>query len=282
VRVVTFNTGLLRGGVPYAAERAGPVAAAIAALDADVVSLQELWEDADRTAVIEAAAGRFPHAVAADPLEPLPGDWGFAGNTGVAVISRLPILETAVISLESSIVRRVVLRAIVATGTGPVTILATHLTAWLRSVAHAAGPGGWSGEHRAQCERIADLARSIDGPVVLAGDLNCGPARGGVPELPGSYGVLRAAFEFSPYADDPDSRCTWCAGNPLVHEEADTIIDHVMSSGIAPLRWERVLDRPLDLPDGSEGRVADHYGVAVDFETAPGPPRDATGRLRGR
>ena len=41
--VVTYNVGLARGFVDYADQRAEPVAAAVAALDADVVCLQEVW-----------------------------------------------------------------------------------------------------------------------------------------------------------------------------------------------------------------------------------------------
>ena len=270
VRIVTYNTGLLRGGVPYAAERVDLVADAVANIDADVISLQELWSDADRATVLDSATGRFPHRAEVDPLPPLPGDWGLDGSTGLAVLSRWPIIRSAVIPLESSIVRRAILDVQIATPARAVRVLATHLTAFLRSVMHHNGEGGWAAEHLAQCELVADLIESSRGPIVLAGDLNCGPGRGGVPELPESYDVLRGAFEHSPYADDPLSGCTWCSENPLVYEEADTILDHIMVSGLRPTRPRRILTARVEIPIGAgivEAQVADHYGVSLDLMT---------------
>lgn len=70
LRVLTFNSGLAPGDVPHADERAPAVAAALAASDADVLCLQELWRDADYEAV-RAAAARHPFAArrAAEPAE---------------------------------------------------------------------------------------------------------------------------------------------------------------------------------------------------------------------
>jgi endonuclease/exonuclease/phosphatase family metal-dependent hydrolase len=58
--LVTFNAGLARGFVDLAAERAPLVADAVAALDADVVALQEVWDPEDVQAVATAVQDRFP------------------------------------------------------------------------------------------------------------------------------------------------------------------------------------------------------------------------------
>ncbi|MBM4370227.1 MAG: endonuclease/exonuclease/phosphatase family protein [Deltaproteobacteria bacterium] len=60
--LVTFNAGLARNFVPYAEERLPHVLDAVAGLDADVVCLQEVWEDGDVEALLEAAGETFPHA----------------------------------------------------------------------------------------------------------------------------------------------------------------------------------------------------------------------------
>lgn len=61
ITVVTYNAGLAVGFVPGAEGRVQPVADAVAALDADVVCLQEVWLP-DQIAAIEAAVGNaFPH-----------------------------------------------------------------------------------------------------------------------------------------------------------------------------------------------------------------------------
>lgn len=69
--LVTYNVGLARGFVDYAAERVQPVAEAVAALDADVVCLQEAWIHQDDegnwvddqiTTIIAEASESFPHS----------------------------------------------------------------------------------------------------------------------------------------------------------------------------------------------------------------------------
>ena len=58
--LVTYNAGLAIGFVPGAVERTPATSAAIGALDADVICLQEVWEPEMVTAV-EAAAPDHPH-----------------------------------------------------------------------------------------------------------------------------------------------------------------------------------------------------------------------------
>lgn len=61
VRVDTFNVALAGAFVPNEAERRGPVIDAVAALESDIVCLQEVWEQTDKDAFRAAATGRFPH-----------------------------------------------------------------------------------------------------------------------------------------------------------------------------------------------------------------------------
>jgi endonuclease/exonuclease/phosphatase family metal-dependent hydrolase len=60
--VVSWNVGLAEGYVSYAPQRRPGLLAAIPTLDADLVCLQEVWSQADATAVISAAAAVFPHS----------------------------------------------------------------------------------------------------------------------------------------------------------------------------------------------------------------------------
>ena len=59
-RLVTYNAGLAVGFVPGAVERTPGTTAAIAALPADVICLQEVWAP-DQVAAVTAAAVDFPH-----------------------------------------------------------------------------------------------------------------------------------------------------------------------------------------------------------------------------
>lgn len=60
--VVTFNAGLARNFVPHVDARRPAIIEALAGLDAEVVCLQEIWEDADVAAVREGVKARLPHA----------------------------------------------------------------------------------------------------------------------------------------------------------------------------------------------------------------------------
>ncbi len=61
IRVDTLNVGLAGAFVPNEAARRQPVIDAIAALESDIVCLQEVWEQGDKDRVIAAATGRYPH-----------------------------------------------------------------------------------------------------------------------------------------------------------------------------------------------------------------------------
>ena len=85
--LATYNVGLAVGFVPGAVDRADKAADAIAALDADIVCVQEVWNDEHVDGLAAAAATAFPHqffpeasqqtdaepACTADDLDPLIG-----------------------------------------------------------------------------------------------------------------------------------------------------------------------------------------------------------------
>ena len=68
--IATYNAGLAVGFVAGAEDRAPKVADAIAALDADIVCLEEVWLPEHVTAVEDAAADSFPHQTFAEPFLP--------------------------------------------------------------------------------------------------------------------------------------------------------------------------------------------------------------------
>lgn len=63
IEVQTFNLALAGAFVPNEAARRTPVIDAVAALDSDIVCLQEVWEQSDKDLVIAAATANFPHIV---------------------------------------------------------------------------------------------------------------------------------------------------------------------------------------------------------------------------
>lgn len=63
ITVETLNVALAGAFIPYEAERRQPVTDAVAAMEADIVCLQEVWLQADKEAIRDAAAETFPYTV---------------------------------------------------------------------------------------------------------------------------------------------------------------------------------------------------------------------------
>jgi endonuclease/exonuclease/phosphatase family metal-dependent hydrolase len=264
MRIVTFNAGLLDPLIPGVRERAVLLAARLPALEADVIVLQEVWEERDVALLSDALEGSHV-AVPADPLPTAPGDWAAGGRTGLILFGP-PRMSANVASLDSWFVRRAVICVDVDVGGETLLILATHLSADIPPIPHPE-PGGWEAEHRRQVEHLIVLAGRHEGPALVVGDLNCGPGLPGVdPEFEDGYRRLVEAFPRSVYLEDDEPLCTFCADNPLQPFSQSTLLDHVLARGIdGPAAARRILDEPV-VVDGDEMRLSDHYGLEVDFE----------------
>lgn len=192
MRLATFN--LLHGRSPddglVDPER---LTAAVGAIDADILALQEVDRDQsrsgglDQTAIAARALGAAEHRFAA-ALVGTPGgvfrrlradDDGFGQPCyGVGLVSRYPVVSWQVFRLRSSPVRspmvvpgmgrrlvllddepRVVLAAVVQTPLGRLTVAATHLSF----------VPGWN---VLQLRQVLRALRSLPGPRLLMGDLN--------------------------------------------------------------------------------------------------------------
>ncbi|MCZ7423088.1 endonuclease/exonuclease/phosphatase family protein [Verrucosispora sp. WMMA2121] len=192
MRLATFN---LLHGRSLADGLVDParLAAAVAALDADVLALQEVDRDQSRsghldlTAIAAQAVGapehRFAAAVVGTPGEafrPLNHDDDGHGEPcyGVGLISRHPVTSWRVTRLHPAPVRspvyvpgpggglillrdepRVVLAAVLDTPHGPLTVAATHLSF----------VAGWNVR---QLRQVIRALRALPAPRILLGDLN--------------------------------------------------------------------------------------------------------------
>jgi endonuclease/exonuclease/phosphatase family metal-dependent hydrolase len=350
VAVVNFNAGLATGYVDYAAERQPLIGPAIAALDADVVCLQEVWSQEAADAILAATASAFPYhylevtkgeeggggtpACTVDEVQPLkacveancggvaPGElagcavtnckdkvdalpsacttciaanigkaideilgacttssasYTYDGRNGLLLLSRHPLSGTEYKRLDSYLIVRVVLHAVVATPTlGSLDVFCTHLTADLgASVKYAGKAASWGAEQGAQIDVmtawVAERATAHAGLAVVLGDTNCGPAHdpGVTAAFPENHAKFAAAGWADPYGDDPATPCTFCGANPLVGDDTSELIDHAFVVGAVPTtEYEatRVLDQPVTLTIGGapvESRLSDHYGVRV-------------------
>ncbi len=196
MRLATFN--ILHGrSLSDGKVHAGRFAEAVAALDADVLGLQEVDRAQLRSGLIDltavaagalgAATHRFAAAVVGTPGETWSPWHAEAGDDqpqyGIGLVSRWPVRQWQVTSLAAAPVRapvyvpkagmlllkdepRVLLAAVLDTPDGPLTVANTHLSF----------VPGWNIR---QLRTAVRALRRLPAPRILLGDLNlpAGPAR---------------------------------------------------------------------------------------------------------
>ena len=238
------------------------LAAAVAALDADVVAVQEVdhllarSDGVDQTAALGLACGaqhRFVATVHGTPgaVEAFrPADRTIADEPsyGIALLSRLPVVRWEELRMPPGRARlpllipgtglrwipdepRAAVAAVVETADGLVTVVGTHLSF---SPVRSAG----------QLRTLRDWAADLPRPLVLLGDLNLPP------------GVVRRVLPWRPLVAGP----TFPSPAPRVQ------LDHALADG---LRGE-VLRASIGVVGGS-----DHRGLVVDLGLPAAPTAPA-------
>jgi endonuclease/exonuclease/phosphatase family metal-dependent hydrolase len=244
-------------------ERLPAIAATLAAVDADVVALQEVWQDGDRNEAAELAAGLgFEHVYASR----LDLNGVLMGN---AVLSRWPIASHDSQQLPAppdANELRTVVRADVDGPRGRLQIFSTHLN-WRFD------------QSNVRQQQVTAIAKFVHEsplrtyPPVLCGDFNAVPDSDEIRMLTGRmrlpvpklvfHDSWEAAIE---RADGPGF--TWSNDNPFAKEdlEPNRRIDYVFvgwpkSEGAGHvLRSEVVGTEPVD---GCQ--PSDHYGVMAEL-----------------
>lgn len=182
LRVVTWN---IRAGQSSSIDVIGDE---LEQLDADVIALQEVDLDADRSGVVNQ-----PAVLA----ERLGMDWTFAaaraegdGAFGVALLSRLPIVEAARIDLPSdnAFEPRVAVDAHLCAGDVRLRVASLHADIY-----------PWSAKQNADF-LAATLQESVGEGVVVGGDLNETPDGGG-PAAFRAHGFTDASADAPTFAD---------------------------------------------------------------------------------
>jgi endonuclease/exonuclease/phosphatase family metal-dependent hydrolase len=204
------------------------------------------------------------------------GAASYTDQTGLLLLSRLPLEARSYFAFESSLGDRGLLSARVHTDfIGDVDVHCTHLAATLGEVPYTGAYGSWQGERLRQIDQTlerVDEVRAEGRAAILIGDMNCGPetalSRSASPD---AFARFVAAGFVDPYAD-LDGRCTFCENNPLnglvTDPEEGALIDHVLfSTGQSPsFDATRVFDDAIPISVDAtplETARSDHYGVRV-------------------
>lgn len=264
MRLATFN--LLHGrSLHDGVVHADRLAAAVAALDADVLGLQEVDRAQPRSGLLDltaiaaealgAPAHRFTPAVVGTPGEQWqpwsPDADSDLPSYGIALVSRFPVLRWQITRLPAAPVRspvyvpgpgggllmlrdepRVLLAAVVDAPAGPVTVATTHLSF----------VPGWNVR---QLRAAVRAVRALPAPRVLLGDLN----------LPA--GLVRAATGWRCLARLP----TYPSPSPRAQ------LDHV----VADPRGGRLLGDVVRA-DTPQVPVSDHRPLVVQLTAGPRRP----------
>jgi endonuclease/exonuclease/phosphatase family metal-dependent hydrolase len=275
LRLVTINFWGLREPLD---RRLALASRQLAALAPDVIGMQEVRPMAD-------AGGRTTAEVLAEELDmqlryEVALEWaenafheGFpAGQEGLAILSRRPILEHRVQRLPEARATeaRILLSALVDHPDGPVWCHTTHL--------HWRLDDGVAREH--QVVAIDGVLQAIDTeqPQLLCGDFNAGPEHDEIRFL---RGMTTLAGRRTHYQDAWDHvhpgepGYTWSMHNPHTHPmrslDFDRRIDYIFvttrkKDGRGTVRDCRVV---LDHSDDTGICASDHYGLLADVEVGP-------------
>jgi endonuclease/exonuclease/phosphatase family metal-dependent hydrolase len=222
VRVVSWN--LWGRGGPWEARLAG-ITATLRALDPDVVTLQEVWEE---------TGGRSQATVLAEALGFHPvfaGRYAIDGVAmGNAVLSRWPVVQCEVWPLPAPPEReelRNVMRADIDGPRGLLRVFTTHLN-WKFDQSDVR-----QDQVRVLAALVADVAGG-DVPPVLAGDFNAAPDSDEIRMLTGRTTVPVPGLVFQDaweLAGDGGPGHTWANANPWARAdlEPDRRIDYVFA-----------------------------------------------------
>ena len=270
IRVVTLNAWGLPE--PFAADvepRMDAIAAAIPALEADVIAFQEIFSSYGSRRLVE--AGRSAGLVNA---------WhrgASIGSSGLLVLSRLPIERVDFerydfrghpdrLAKGEYLSGKGFARVRLGTEAGPLTILNTHLHARYSSIA----------EHQYRPHRIGQIVqlarRSADTthPILALGDFN-------FVESDPEHAVLSGLTGMRDVAAQLDQRsATAQRSNPYRQgsNKPDRRIDYVFardgaSVGVSPLSVRPAFDGRVSLA-GRSLAYSDHAGVMADLEVGSG------------
>jgi endonuclease/exonuclease/phosphatase family metal-dependent hydrolase len=307
LRLVTFNLWGISAPLP---RRMSLALRQFRALDPDVIALQEVRPVGAAAAVVEAAMGTNtgatppPSATTATTAHLLGAALGMhvryevsvrwkanaypgaiAGEEGLAILSRYPVLETRMLRLPEARPNdaRILLSAQLDAPAGPIWVHTTHL--------HYRLDDGLAREQQvlAVDKAIRGMGRGLtDAPQLLCGDFNAEPDSDEIRFLRGLTTLAQRRTHFqdawlrchreSQRGDGPEHGITWSSENentrPLRSLDIDRRIDYVMVTsrkrdGRGTIRGCRVVMTEREGEGADSVCASDHFGVLAEVQISP-------------
>ncbi|HEY0709855.1 MAG TPA: endonuclease/exonuclease/phosphatase family protein [Polyangia bacterium] len=265
LRCLTLN---LWGAEPPLDRRMALVVEGIRTLRPDVVALQEVQDRPDLPNQAEALAKAVGMTPVFAPAVAFRG-----GHEGLAVLSRLPIVESARTPLPHATndEARVLLSVAIDAGlASPTWVHTTHLNYRLHH----------GREREDQVMAIADIvaARPDSVPQIVLGDFNARPESDEIRWLCGltTLGGRRVFFQDAWASVHPgELGWTWASSNkqtaPLAFLQPNRRLDYVFVSAARRDGRGRIHDCRivLDQPDPTGVFASDHFGVLAEVQIVP-------------
>ncbi len=261
MRVLSWNLWWRFG--PWEARRPA-IAATLARLDADVVCLQEVWEDAEICFAAELAKPLGFHHAYGTRMD-------LAGvNFGNAILSRWPITGSEVLHLpapDDANEMRTCVRADIDGPRGALQVFSTHLN-WRFDQSHIR-----QDQVRAICAFIA-RSRADGGhsfPPILGGDFNADPDSDEMRMLTGRSATPEPKLVFHDaweVAGEGSDGTTWSNDNPYakLDLEPDRRIDYLLAGWPKAGGAGHVTKCTVECTEPVDGIVpSDHYGVLAEL-----------------
>jgi endonuclease/exonuclease/phosphatase family metal-dependent hydrolase len=257
LRVLSWNLWWRFG--PWEARRPA-IAATLARIDADVIGLQEVWEDDEGGFAAELADGLGFHHVFASRFD-LDGV-----RFGNAVLSRWPITGHEWRPLPAPPGQeemRTVLRADIDGPRGPLQLYTTHLN-WRFDQSHIR-----IDQVRSICEMIAEGRAARSYPPILCGDFNADPDSDEIRMLNGRAPVPVDKLVFhDAWEVDGRREMTWSNDNPYaaLDLEPDRCLDYIFVGWPKAGGAGHILSCDLEGVEPVDGVVpSDHYAVLAEL-----------------
>jgi endonuclease/exonuclease/phosphatase family metal-dependent hydrolase len=284
LRVLTLNAGLLRlfagylETAPFVDARAAALAAQLRRIDADIVLLQEIYQQRHILELIRQLADLYPWIGYSKRRSFFGLPNSLMALSRRRMVTSIESFRAAPIEEKLFDNKGIQICRLDSDRHAPLTILNIHTTAG----------GLWLHPESARADRIRDrqihqflrLANTIPGTVFLAGDLNAGP---GVSES-NFQSILDAGFvSVHDYLHPAAADYTWDPSNRLnsggPHDMCPPQrIDHLLvrksdidSGAVQPLRSFVCLgDEVVAAGNNLKYTVSDHLGLCVELQLASG------------